>query len=149
MKILIIVVLLIILTGCVEKDIVDIIKETPSETETVKEEIEEVKVEEKPEVQEPEPVEEVEEIEMSEDKKTDYIWINRDDFEPSELNITKGTKVIWINDDNIGRIFKQIGKGFRSPIIDAGETFEHTFNESEVFRYADLNFGTKGRIIVE
>ena len=152
------VVLLIFLTGCVEKEIVEV-KETPSEimptpgTE-LPEPLEPSETEEAEEevLEEEEPKEEAEiheEPETHVDKKIAYVWINRGGFDPSELNITKGTKVIWINNNSVGHIFKQIGKGFRSPIIKVGDIFEHTFNESEVFRYADINFGTKGKIVIE
>tara|TARA_Y100000310_G_scaffold343799_1_gene453098 strand:+ start:10533 stop:11015 length:483 start_codon:yes stop_codon:yes gene_type:complete len=158
-RLIILVCVLVIFIGCAVEEPAEV-KETPSEitpspgtelpeplepTETEEEIMEEEEPEEEPEEKE----ETSGELEAGGGKKIAYIWIKREEYDPAELNITKGTKVVWINDNSVAHIFKQIGKGFRSPIIKVGETFEHTFNESEVFRYADLSFGMKGTINIE
>jgi len=158
-RIIFVVVLLMLLTSCAKEEIVDI-KEIPSEikpapetelpeplepSESEEETAEEEEVEEEPE----EEAETLEEPETDEDKKVVYIEIMKYEFVPSELTIEKGTTVIWENVDDTAHIFKQVGTGFRSPIIKDGETFEHTFNESEVFSYTEFNFGARGKIVVE
>ena len=150
-KVVLFIVLLMALTGCVKEEITPK-EEIPSEIKPapgkeLPEPLEEIKEGIIEEVEKPEE-EVVEEAPKEEEEKVVYIKIKKFEFVPSELTIKKGTRVIWNNVDDKAHIFKQVGKGFRSPIIKAGETFEHTFNETEVFKYTEFNYGQRGKIII-
>lgn len=172
-KIILFAVLLITLTGCAKQEIIpfeepsseinpapdaeilgpfpeknpDVIKELDKFTERIPDEglkEEQAVMAEEPK-SEPKPVEEP----AAESKDTIFIEIKEFEFVPSTLTIKKGTTVVWNNVDDDAHIFKQVGKSFISPVIKSGETFEHIFNEKEVVKYTDLNYGTRGEIVVE
>jgi len=150
-------ILLIALTGCAKQGMIrtevipadikpapgaELPEPLPAESDEVVEEIVEVK-EEKPEE------EHKEEVKTEEEENVVYIEIKKFEFVPAEIKIAKGTRVIWKNTDDDVHIFKQVGKSFRSPIIKPGMEFELTLKEAEIFKYTDLNYGSRGEIVVE
>ncbi|MHB1326505.1 MAG: cupredoxin domain-containing protein [Thermoleophilia bacterium] len=76
-------------------------------------------------------------------------------FEPDVVTIQKGDSVTWKNEDRRNR---QIMSGappvmtdeFRSPVIETGQSWSHTFDQSGEFPYHDMKIPNQlGRVIVE
>ena len=62
-------------------------------------------------------------------------------YMPLNLEVQKGAAVEWINEDNVGHtIQSQDGEGnviplFNSNVLQTGEKFSHSFEESGVYNY--------------
>lgn len=76
-------------------------------------------------------------------------------FDPDTVTIKKGETVTWTNDDRRSR---QIMSGnppimtddFMSPVLQPGDTWSHTFNETGDFPYHDMKIPNQlGRVVVE
>ncbi|MEK6536760.1 MAG: plastocyanin/azurin family copper-binding protein [Actinomycetota bacterium] len=76
-------------------------------------------------------------------------------FEPDAVTVKKGESVTWKNEDRRNR---QIMSGaplvmtdeFMSPVIETGQSWSHTFDQSGEFPYHDMKIPNQlGRVIVE
>jgi plastocyanin len=66
------------------------------------------------------------------------INIHSDVFEPTRVNISEGDTVVWTNqDDETHKIMSISGEELSSGDIEAGETFEHTFDSKSATVYID------------
>jgi len=70
-------------------------------------------------------------------------------FKPNSLTISTGITVTWINNDNVDHTVTAEGI-FDSGVLDKGETFEYTFNESGTYNYTcTIHPSMSGTIIVQ
>ncbi len=71
-------------------------------------------------------------------------------FEPQVLTITAGTTVTWTNRDDSPHTIAEANQAFRSPALDTGDRFSHTFAAPGDFRYfCTIHSMMKGEIIVK
>jgi plastocyanin len=69
------------------------------------------------------------------------------EFLPNHATVTAGTTVTWRNDD--GYPHDVAFDAARSPLMEAGTTFQRTFDEAGSFRYeCTLHPGMVGRVTV-
>lgn len=66
----------------------------------------------------------------------DYM-INIDNFNytPVALTVSRGDRVTWINNDSISHTVTSDDQVFESGLLDKGEEFSYTFNETGTFTY--------------
>lgn len=78
-------------------------------------------------------------------------------FQPNPVNIKVGEAVRWTNDDNVIHTVTEGNpatgdipeEGFESELMNTGQTFEHTFNQTGTFDYyCDLHHNMVGQVIV-
>ena len=71
-------------------------------------------------------------------------------FSPQEVLINEQDTIIWKNSRDSAAViwFPSQKAAFTSPVIFSGKTFSHTFLNAGTYKYADLNTGAKGSIIV-
>jgi len=78
-------------------------------------------------------------------------------FQPNPVNIKVGDTVRWTNDDNVVHTVVEGNpatgdipeEGFESDLMNTGQTFEHTFNQTGTFDYyCDLHHNMVGQVIV-
>jgi plastocyanin len=77
-------------------------------------------------------------------------------FVPETLTVSTGTIVTWINDDSVVHTVtsgkpdsKNAAEEFDSSYLDAGKTFQHTFDTAGTFHYyCTLHPYMKGKIVV-
>ena len=77
-------------------------------------------------------------------------------FIPDTLTVSKGTTATWVNDDSVVHTVtsgkpnsKNGGAEFNSSYLDAGKTFQHTFDTAGTFPYyCTLHPFMKGKVIV-
>lgn len=77
-------------------------------------------------------------------------------FQPNPVNIKVGNTVRWTNDDSaIHNVVEgnpatgDIPEGFESDLLNTGQTFEHTFNQTGTFDYyCDIHHNMVGQVIV-
>jgi len=69
-------------------------------------------------------------------------------FKPDELTIKKGETVTWINQDTVRHT--ATGDSFDSKLLEKGQSFSHTFNETGTYSYICTPHPyMKGKIIVQ
>lgn len=56
-------------------------------------------------------------------------------FGPNAISVPAGATVTWINHDNEPHSVVMVDQSFRSPPIDTGEQFTHTFATPGQYRY--------------
>lgn len=64
---------------------------------------------------------------------TKAISIQNFAFNPGSVTITKGTVVTWVNNDSIAHQIKSAD--FNSSILNQGQSFSFTFNQTGIFNY--------------
>ncbi len=71
-------------------------------------------------------------------------------FSPQEVLINEADSIVWKNSrDSAAVIWSPSEKAaFTSPVIFTGKTFSHTFFYAGTYKYADLNTGAEGSVIV-
>jgi plastocyanin len=70
-------------------------------------------------------------------------------FSPSVIEISSGTTVTWTNEDTIIHTVTDIDGSFDSYFIQAGETWEHTFDSKDTYYYfCSIHPWMKGAVIV-
>ncbi|MCD6546945.1 MAG: cupredoxin domain-containing protein [Nanoarchaeota archaeon] len=87
-------------------------------------------------------------LQEEEAKTQNTVVITDKMFVPQELKIKQGETVVWINKDNIKH--KINGVGFKSPTLNPGDRYYHTFDEKGVYVYSsELYPAAVGTIVVE
>jgi len=84
------------------------------------------------------------------DAATFYVGVNRSHFSPAALTIEIGDTVVWENQDDFDDSHTTTSTlPFSNPdywngvLVDVGDTFAHTFNNTGIFNYDDqLDTGT-------
>ena len=76
------------------------------------------------------------------------VQVLRRGFDPEELTVSASTVVTWKNMDDRVHMVMVIG-GERSPRLEAGDVFEHKFDEAGTYQVMDSIFGFKGTVTVE
>ncbi|KKW20407.1 MAG: Blue (Type 1) copper domain protein [Parcubacteria group bacterium GW2011_GWC2_52_8c] len=56
-------------------------------------------------------------------------------FGPKELRVKVGTKVVWTNKDSVRHNAVSDAGTFEGPLLAAGESYEHVFDEAGTFPY--------------
>ncbi len=56
-------------------------------------------------------------------------------FGPNAITVTAGTTVTWTNQDNEPHSVVMVDQSFRSPPLDTGDHFTHTFAAPGQYRY--------------
>ena len=115
----------------------------PAETEQPPEAPETPPVEPEVPPEAPETPEEEEEVPVGAD-----IQILRGGFDPEEFTVAPGSVVSFKNMDDRVHMVMVIG-GERSPRLEAGDVFEHKFDEAGTYSVMDSVFGFKGTITVQ
>lgn len=70
-------------------------------------------------------------------------------FEPDELMVSPGTTVTWTNSDDFAHTVTGTEGMFDSDDIEAGGTFEHTFEAAGTFTYfCDIHNYMKATVVV-
>ncbi|WP_158807395.1 cupredoxin family copper-binding protein [Beijerinckia sp. L45] len=72
-------------------------------------------------------------------------------FTPATITVDAGTHVTWTNRDDIPHTIVDAAepRAFKSPPLDTGESFDHTFGSAGTFRYfCSLHPHMLGTIIV-
>jgi plastocyanin len=79
---------------------------------------------------------------------TTTVSMKDSEFKPSHISVDAGATVTWTNDDSYPHDVAITG-GAKSPIIEAGATYETTFAEAGVFDYeCTLHPGMVARVTV-
>lgn len=85
---------------------------------------------------------------QKENGSTNTITINNFNFNPSQLSISKGSTVTWTNQDPIAHTVTA-KDSFDSKILNNGQSFSYTFNQSGSFDFAcTIHPSMKGTITV-
>jgi plastocyanin len=83
----------------------------------------------------------------------DVSILGKEGFDPEEITVKKGDAVVFTNNDPNGKdavLTFQLGRKFiNSNQIKAGEQYEQIFEEAGTYDYWTVNYGIKGKIIVE
>lgn len=70
-------------------------------------------------------------------------------FSPSVIKVSSGTTVTWTNDDQIIHTVTDLGGSFDSKFIQAGETWDHTFDTKDTYYYfCSIHPWMKGIVVV-
>jgi plastocyanin len=70
-------------------------------------------------------------------------------FSPSVIKIPSGTTVTWSNEDQIIHTVTDLGGSFDSGLIQAGETWEYTFDSKDNYYYfCSIHPWMRGAVIV-
>jgi plastocyanin len=85
------------------------------------------------------------------------VQINGEGFMPADLIVKRGTRVVWVNNtDGLHQVISNPHAShddlsdFKSEILNNGQTYEYTFEESGTFNYHDeVRPTTNGTIKVE
>ncbi len=57
-------------------------------------------------------------------------------FSPADVTISKGMTVVWTNNDAVGHtITADSGSGLSSQLLNPGDTYAYTFNDTGTFSY--------------
>jgi plastocyanin len=67
--------------------------------------------------------------------ETDKVAIKDFAFSPATIKVKKGTTVTWTNNDSIGHTVTGLNGGPDSELLDNGESYTFTFNETGTFEY--------------
>jgi len=71
-------------------------------------------------------------------------------YSPEIVTVTAGTTVIWINHDDVPHTVTATEKAFRSPPLDAGDSFKFTFTTPGDYLYfCALHPHMTGEVIVK
>jgi plastocyanin len=82
--------------------------------------------------------------------KTAAIDIDNFKFGMASIDVVVGTTVIWTNHDDVPHTVVSSKKIFKSPPLDTGEAFSHTFNEAGTFEYyCSVHSRMTGKIVVK
>ena len=105
---------------------------------------------------EPEPEPEIvaaPEVVVPETTSEEVRMVSNGGIEPLELTINAGSSVTWIYDAEIVSVLTILKDGvsyITSPVLKAGEKFEHEFTEAGEYTYWAVSYGPQGaKIIVE
>jgi plastocyanin len=80
---------------------------------------------------------------------TNTVDINGFAFNPDTITITKGTTVTWTNKDSAQHTVTEINNAFSSELLNQGQTYSHTFNETGTFEYqCHIHPNMRGKVIV-
>jgi plastocyanin len=84
---------------------------------------------------------------------TDVRILGKGGFDPAEIRVGKGATVTFLNDDpagkEIGLVFQKGRQLINSDRIKAGEKYEHTFEGAGTYNYWTLEYGVRGKVVVE
>jgi len=70
-------------------------------------------------------------------------------FSPSVIKISSGTTVTWKNDDQIIHTVTDLGSGFDSGFIQAGQTWDYKFDSKNTYYYfCSIHPWMRGTVIV-
>jgi plastocyanin len=70
-------------------------------------------------------------------------------FSPSVIKVTSGATVTWTNDDQVIHTVTDLGGSFDSGFIQAGETWDNTFDAKDTYYYfCSIHPWMKGIIVV-
>jgi Icc protein len=70
-------------------------------------------------------------------------------FAPATVSVAVGTAVTWTNRDDIPHNVVSTERAFKSPVLDTGETFSHTFDVAGTFKYyCSLHPRMTGQVVV-
>ena len=71
-------------------------------------------------------------------------------YDKAAISIAVGTTVTWTNDDTVPHTVTQDGGGFKSTVINPGETFAYTFDKAGAFSYhCEYHANMKGTVTVQ
>ncbi len=77
------------------------------------------------------------------------VKIDNFNFTPQTLTIRAGTTVTWINQDDVPHTVTSTDKKFKSPALDTGERFSHTFSVAGTNNYfCSVHPHMTGKVIV-
>lgn len=70
-------------------------------------------------------------------------------FIPDNISVIKGTNVTWTNRDSAPHTVTGIGNVLSSDILNEGQTYSYTFNESGTFEYqCHIHPNMRGKVTV-
>jgi plastocyanin len=70
-------------------------------------------------------------------------------FAPATIAVEKGTSIVWTNQDDIPHTVADIKGRFKSPVLDTGDKWEHTFTEIGVYDYfCTIHPHMTGKVVV-
>jgi plastocyanin len=71
-------------------------------------------------------------------------------FAPATLTVRPGTTVTWTNDDDIPHTVAATGGGFRSKVLDTGNSYSFTFTKAGEFQYfCSIHPHMTGKVVVK
>ncbi|MGI6678952.1 MAG: cupredoxin domain-containing protein [Dehalobacterium sp.] len=81
------------------------------------------------------------------DPNTNTVYIKDYKYQPGEITIDTGETITWINEDSVGH--NVAADTFECDILQKGESFSYTFNETGTFDYICTPHPfMKGKVIV-
>jgi plastocyanin len=86
------------------------------------------------------------------DSQPASVTIDNFSFNQATLTVKAGTRVTWTNRDDIPHTVVDASdpKAMKSPPLDTGEHFEHTFERAGTYRYfCSLHPHMQGTIVVQ
>lgn len=70
-------------------------------------------------------------------------------FGPATLTVKAGTTVAWTNRDDIPHTVTEVGKKFKSPVLDTDDSFAHRFDLPGTFAYfCSIHPHMTGKVVV-
>jgi plastocyanin len=71
-------------------------------------------------------------------------------FAPATITVRPGTTVTWTNDDDIPHTVTATNGGFRSKVLDTGNSYSFTFTKAGEFQYfCSIHPHMTGKVIVK
>ena len=78
------------------------------------------------------------------------ISMQNSNFVPATDTVSAGTTVRWVNEDSFAHTIESQDGLFSSGNVNAGDTFEYTFNSTGVYNYTcTIHADMDGTIVVE
>ncbi|GEM_PF-3986780 len=80
----------------------------------------------------------------------DILMLDNTGFSPQEVMINPGEAVVWRNDrKNVAVLWSPSPNAtFTSPTLYTGQTYSYTYNSPGTYKFVDVNFGFRGKVIV-
>lgn len=86
----------------------------------------------------------------SPEPEAEAVVIDNMTFSPGTLSVSVGTTVTWINNDDVDHTTTSSDGEWNSGILEPGESFSHSFNETGNFDYiCTLHPDMTGQVAVE
>jgi amicyanin len=80
----------------------------------------------------------------------DTVKIDNFSFTPQTLTVHAGTTVTWVNSDDVPHTVTSNDKKFKSPALDTGDKFSHTFSAPGTYDYyCSVHPKMTGKIVVQ
>lgn len=97
--------------------------------------------------------EETEEVEEEAPTGADVSILGKEGFDPEEITVKEGATIVFMNNDPNGKdavlTFQKGRKFINSDKIKAGEKYEQVFDAAGTYDYWTVQYGVKGKIVVE